>query len=80
MTKDISITTIKLEKSTKERLDKLKIYKRETYDEVLNNLLNILNVCKLNPEQARSKLRKIDLARKDRYFLGSQRSKSSEQS
>ena len=35
-------TTIKLNKKTKLRLDKLKEYKRETYDEILEKMLEIL--------------------------------------
>ena len=55
-----NITTIKLDKKTKSRLDKLKIHKRQTYDELLKEVLNILNICKVNPEGARARLRRID--------------------
>ena len=40
----MNITTIKLDKETKSRLDKLKEHKRETYDEILRKMLGILNV------------------------------------
>ena len=50
------ITTIKLEKETKKRLQKLKIHKRESYDEVIRKMLSILNNLKVNPGQARSRL------------------------
>lgn len=43
------ITTIKLENATKARLDKLKEYERETYDEVINKVLNIINISIKNP-------------------------------
>lgn len=43
------ITTIKLLNSTKARLDGLKEYERETYDEVLNKVLNIVNIAIRNP-------------------------------
>ena len=56
----MEITTIKLEKETKKRLDKLKIHKRESYDDVLQKILSILNVCRVNPLQARMKLKEID--------------------
>jgi|TARA_B100000315_G_scaffold29490_1_gene25050 hypothetical protein len=56
----MEITTIKLEKDTKNRLDKLKIHKRESYDDVLQKILSILNVCRVNPLQARMKLKEID--------------------
>ena len=54
------ITTIKLSKSTKDRIDKLRVYKRETYDEILQNVLTILNICKVNPEAAKRRLSLID--------------------
>ncbi|MEK6885470.1 MAG: hypothetical protein AABX17_00730 [Nanoarchaeota archaeon] len=44
-----SATTIKLSLKTKERLDKLKEYQHETYDEVLNKVLNIINISIKNP-------------------------------
>ena len=58
------ITTIKLENSTKNRIEKLRSYKRETYDEILQKLLQILNICKVNPELARAKLIALDRAHK----------------
>ncbi len=61
---DISkITTIKLDKTTKFRLDKLKVHKKESYDEVIQMVLYILNLCKANPMAARSKLIGLDRAR-----------------
>ncbi|MCH7568826.1 MAG: hypothetical protein IIA87_05390 [Nanoarchaeota archaeon] len=59
----MDITTIKLEKETKKRLERLKIHRRETYDEVIQKILSILNVCKANPFQARIKLDEIDKIR-----------------
>lgn len=56
------ITTIKLNTKTKERIDKLKAHKRESYDEILQRMLEILNLSRVNPEKARSKL--LDLERK----------------
>jgi len=43
------ITTIKLQKETKTRLDGLKEYSRETYDELINKILNIINISIKNP-------------------------------
>lgn len=43
------ITTIKLESETKKRLDGLKEYEHETYDEVINKVLNIINITIKNP-------------------------------
>jgi hypothetical protein len=54
------ISTIKLSRATKERLDHLKVYRRETYEEILQKILNLLNLVRQNPEQARSRLISID--------------------
>ena len=54
------ITTIKIHKETKERLDKLKENTRETYEDVLKKILFILNTSKTNPQKARSLMRRID--------------------
>jgi len=43
------ITTIKIEENTKKRIDQLKEYKMETYNEVLNKMLNIINITIKNP-------------------------------
>ena len=59
------ITTIKLNRSTKDRLDGLKEYRRESYEELIEKILEILNICKMNPLKARSKLIKIDRQHKE---------------
>lgn len=75
--KEISnITTIKLSKSTKDRLDYLKEYKRETYDEVLQKMLEILNISRVSPERARARL--ISVERKKRRQNKSSRIKKSD--
>ncbi|OIO80472.1 hypothetical protein AUJ84_03350 [Candidatus Pacearchaeota archaeon CG1_02_32_132] len=58
--KSEGITTIKLTRQTKSRLDNLKAYKRETYEETIRKILGILNMCKVNPLRARSKLSEIE--------------------
>jgi len=58
------ITTVKLSLNTKNRVEKLRSYKRETYDEILQKLLSILNTCKVNPEKAQARLRSIDRKQK----------------
>ena len=58
------ITTIKLEKETKKRLEHIRSYKRETYDEIVQKMLEILNLCKLNPEAAQARLGSIDRKRR----------------
>jgi predicted transcriptional regulator len=51
-------TTIQVKKSTKEALEKMKIYKRETYNDVLERLIE--EVQELNEETKQD----IELARK----------------
>lgn len=60
----MTTTTIKLSKFTKTRLDKFKEYKRETYEEILQKMLEILTICRINPERARIRL--LSLERKKR--------------
>ena len=59
----MEITTIKIQKETKERLDKLKENKGETYDDLIKKMLWLLNTTKVQPEKARAVLRKIDETR-----------------
>lgn len=54
----VETTTIQVKQSTKEALEKMKIYKRETYNEVLERLLE--EVQELNEETKKE----IELARK----------------
>lgn len=49
MAKGQKITTIKLEKDTKRRLDGLKEYNRETYDDLIKKILNIINITIRSP-------------------------------
>ena len=60
MVSDDKITTIKLDRGTKLRLDKLKTSKKESYDEVLQKILQILNICKSDPFEAKQRLHDID--------------------
>ena len=59
------ITTIKLTKNTKDRLDNLKEYRRESYEEIIWKIFEILNTCKVSPLRARAKLMKIDRQHKE---------------
>lgn len=54
------ITTLKVNIKTKERIDLLRVYKRESYDEVLQKILEVLNIIRVNPERARARLIMID--------------------
>jgi hypothetical protein len=57
---DNKVTTIKVYKETKSRLDKLKVSKGESYDEIVQKILHILNICKSNPLDAKQRLKDID--------------------
>jgi len=59
----MEITTIKLYKQTKSRLDKIRIHKKESYDDILQRILSILNLLKINPFQAGLKLDEINKIR-----------------
>ena len=56
-------TTIKLSKDTKKRLDNLREYRKESYDEILGKILNVLNICKIDPLKARRLLGHIAINR-----------------
>jgi hypothetical protein len=56
----MDITTIKLQKETKERLEKLKECRRESYDDILRNVLYVLNITRDNPNKAKLILERID--------------------
>jgi len=59
------ITTIKLGKNTKDRLDALKEHHRESYDEVIAKTLDIINITIRNPTAGSRIFRRIKV-RKNR--------------
>lgn len=61
------ITTIKLSTETKQRLDHIKEYDRETYNELINKLFYIINVTRKEPLKAQKILENLDkrIKRKD---------------
>lgn len=59
-----NITTLKLEKETKDRLEKLREHKRETYDDIIRKILYVLNTVRDSPEKAKTILEFIDEKRK----------------
>jgi len=63
----MAITTIKLQKETKDRLEKLRESRRESYDDIIRKILFVLNVTRDNPSKAKGVLEKIDYLR-DRMF------------
>ena len=56
-------TTIKLTEETKKRLDALKVYERESYEGTINRMIDIINLCRGNPNHARFQLKEIDHVR-----------------
>ncbi len=58
--KKMKITTMKLVEETKNRLEKLREHKRETYDDILRKMLYVLNVARDSPEKAKRILEKIE--------------------
>jgi len=54
------ITTIKLRKKTKNRLDKLRKHKRESYEEIVERVLTILNTLRVEPFEAQEKLLSLE--------------------
>ena len=58
------ITTVKLSAVTKKRLDIFRLHHRESYEEVVERILEILNICRVNPEKARIRLAIIEKDRK----------------
>ena len=57
-------TTLKLEKETKERMEKLREHKRETYDDIIRKILFVLNMVRDDPNKAKAILEFIDEKRK----------------
>ncbi len=56
----MEITTIKIEKQTKKRLDKLREDSRESYNNLIKKMLYILNTVRKNPELGKRVLSNID--------------------
>jgi len=53
------ITTLKLLEETKNRIEKLREHKRETYDDILRKILYVLNAAREDPEKAKRILERI---------------------
>lgn len=64
-----SITTIKLEKATKERLDHLKEHEKESYEDIVKKSINILSICRTKPLLASKILRDIEANKKREKLL-----------
>lgn len=57
------ITTIKIQKKTKKRLDKLRQYKNESYDEVIQKTLSIIDDLEDKPQLSQETLKQIEISR-----------------
>lgn len=68
------ITTIKLLEETKNRVEKLREHKKESYDDILKKILYVLNVAREDPEKAKRILEKISETR-DQMTKGEQEQK-----
>ncbi|MEK6856192.1 MAG: hypothetical protein AABX66_03485 [Nanoarchaeota archaeon] len=62
--RNAKISTMKITEGTKKRIDHLKVYPRETYEEILIRILDVLNTARQSPEKARSKLVMIEKQRR----------------
>jgi len=58
-----TVTTIKLNTKTKRTLDKFREYKNESYDDVVNKLVSIVNNFKKSPELSKETIEQIEQAR-----------------
>ena len=71
------ITTIKIQKQTKARLEHLKEHERETYEQVIRKILYILNRTRKDPVSANRLLSRIDNSIK-RKFIHNKKQKEQE--
>ena len=71
------ITTIKIQKQTKARLEHLKEHERETYEQVIRKILYILNRTRKDPVSSNRLLSKIDknIQRRTGYTKESEKDK-----
>lgn len=61
-----NLTSIQINKKTLNKLKEFKDYKRETYDELLNKLMKVIEfISKREPELKEEVIKEIEEARKD---------------
>jgi uncharacterized protein YjgD (DUF1641 family) len=58
-------TTVLVHKETKERLERMKEYAKESYDEVINKLITLVSLMKKEGELSEDTLRDIEKAREE---------------
>ena len=59
----MSVTTVKIRTQTKEKLDRFREYKNESYDEVITKLVYIVDQSKKDPELSKQTIHDIEKAR-----------------
>lgn len=57
-----NITTIQISKTTREKLEKYKEYRRETYDEAINKLIQVREMVEHEPELKLEIIEELDAA------------------
>jgi len=58
------LTTIQIHKTTREKLERAKSHKRETYDDVVNKLIQVLEIVEKEPELKQEVIEEMNLAEK----------------
>jgi len=58
-------TTVRLNLTTKQELDKLRQYKSESYDELIRKLVHIAKVCEKDPQLSQKSIQEIKQAREN---------------
>ena len=71
-----NITTIKIERETKARLDRLKEHEKESYNQIIKKMLHILNLVRKDPSLGNKILKNIDIGIKRRQDLNKQINKT----
>lgn len=61
----VNVTTVKLGVKTKKALDSFKEYKNESYDEVVNKLIYIVNTLDDEPPLSKQAKARIEIARSE---------------
>ena len=68
------ITTVKIERTTKAKLEGIREHRRETYSEIINKLLNIADITIRNPIAGATILRNLKrkASKKEKVYRGRQ--------
>jgi hypothetical protein len=64
MVYDNMVTTMKVQETTKQELEKYREYKNESFDEILKKLLYIADTAKHEPHLSKQAIQDIEAARK----------------